>query len=71
MTLAGIDIPSSPTTPHSPRGPPDPAMSISSPVEKTKKSSPLTDLIESEKSYVDLLTGIIRVCSVILAVFHT
>ncbi|KIJ21663.1 hypothetical protein PAXINDRAFT_64493 [Paxillus involutus ATCC 200175] len=60
MTLAGIDIPSSPTTPHSPRGPPDPAMSISSPVEKTKKSSPLTDLIESEKSYVDLLTGIIR-----------
>ncbi|KAF9229387.1 hypothetical protein BS17DRAFT_689291 [Gyrodon lividus] len=53
-------MPSSPITPASPRGPPAPAMSIPSAVEKTKKSSPLTDLIESEKSYVDILTGIIR-----------
>lgn len=26
-----------------------------------KKSNPLTDLVETEKVYVDLLTGIIRV----------
>ncbi|KAH7911951.1 hypothetical protein BJ138DRAFT_1149486 [Hygrophoropsis aurantiaca] len=31
-----------------------------SPVERSKKSSPLTDLIESEKVYVDYLTGVIR-----------
>ncbi|KIK91017.1 hypothetical protein PAXRUDRAFT_831199 [Paxillus rubicundulus Ve08.2h10] len=60
MSSLGLVIPLSPTTPLSPRGPPDPTMSISSPVEKAKKSSLLTDLIESEKSYVDLLTGIIR-----------
>ncbi|KAG1867963.1 hypothetical protein DFJ58DRAFT_654250 [Suillus subalutaceus] len=34
--------------------------SPTSPIEKPKKSSPLTDLIESEKIYVEYLTGIIR-----------
>ncbi|KIJ68349.1 hypothetical protein HYDPIDRAFT_106533 [Hydnomerulius pinastri MD-312] len=60
MSSLGLGIPSSPITPVSPRGPPDPAMSLPSPVEKTKKSNPLTDLIESERSYVDFLTGVIR-----------
>ncbi|KAG2350461.1 hypothetical protein BDR05DRAFT_921497 [Suillus weaverae] len=44
-------------------GPAASSMSLSShtsPIEKTKKSSPLTDLIESEKIYVEYLTGIIR-----------
>ncbi|KAG1759551.1 hypothetical protein EDD22DRAFT_905596 [Suillus occidentalis] len=34
--------------------------SPTSPIEKTKKSSPLTGLIESRKIYVEYLTGIIR-----------
>ena len=31
------------------------------PSENSKKASPLTDLIESEKLYVEFLTGVIRV----------
>ncbi|KAF8140172.1 hypothetical protein EV363DRAFT_1393087 [Boletus edulis] len=46
----GLDIPLSPVSPSS----------LSSPVDKTRKSSPLADLIESEKAYVEILTGIIR-----------
>ncbi|KAG6381255.1 hypothetical protein JVT61DRAFT_5659 [Boletus reticuloceps] len=46
----GLDIPLSPVSPSS----------LFSPVDKTRKSSPLTDLIASEKTYVEILTGIIR-----------
>ena len=49
--LLGLDIPLSPVSPSP----------LSSAVEKTRKYSPLTDLIESEKTYVELLTGVIRV----------
>lgn len=49
--MLGLDIPLSPISPSSP----------SSAAEKTKKYSLLADLMESEKAYVELLTGIIRV----------
>ena len=49
--MLGLDIPLSPVSPSS----------LPSAMEKTRKYSPLTDLIESEKAYVELLTGIIRV----------
>ena len=40
----------------------DPALPSPSGDDKgKKKSNPLTDLVETEKVYVDLLTGIIRV----------
>lgn len=42
-------VPPTPTTPTSPGG------------GKSKKSNPLEDLINTEKTYVDCLTGIIRV----------
>jgi hypothetical protein len=29
---------------------------------KSKRANPLTDLVDSEKIFVDQLTGIIRVC---------
>lgn len=48
--MLGLDIPISPVSP-----------SLPSAVDKTQKYSPLTDLIQSEKAYVGLLTGIIRV----------
>lgn len=48
-------------TPLSPPAVSDRDESTPSPVEKSKKASPLTDLIESEKLYVALLTGVIRV----------
>lgn len=51
--MLGLDIPLSPVSPSS----------LSSVVDKTRKYSPLIDLIESEKAYVELLTGIIRVRS--------
>jgi hypothetical protein len=51
IPILGLDIPLSPVSPSS----------LSSAVDKTRKYSPLTDLIESEKAYVQLLTGIIRV----------
>jgi hypothetical protein len=41
-----------PTTPTSP----------SAPDSKPKKANPLTDLVDTEKVFVDQLTGIIRVC---------
>ncbi|KAG8219885.1 hypothetical protein J3R82DRAFT_864 [Butyriboletus roseoflavus] len=50
MSSLGLDIPLSPVSPSS----------LSSVVDKTRKYSPLTDLIESEKAYVELLAGIIR-----------
>lgn len=47
--MSGLDIPRIPTPPSA--------------VEKTtRKYSLLDDLIESENAYVELLTGIIRVC---------
>ncbi|KAH7883661.1 hypothetical protein F5I97DRAFT_1562730 [Phlebopus sp. FC_14] len=60
MPSLGVDIPQGPMAPVSPTGPPDSSASLPSPVEKTRKFSHLVDLIESEKSYVDLLTGVIR-----------
>ncbi|KAG6337338.1 hypothetical protein ID866_1763 [Astraeus odoratus] len=50
-----MSSPSSPMTSS-----PYPAESAPSPVDKPKKTTPLLDLIESEKLYVELLTGIIR-----------
>ncbi|KAF8807492.1 hypothetical protein BYT27DRAFT_7138428 [Phlegmacium glaucopus] len=44
---SGLNIPATPTTP----GNPDP---------KPKRVNPLTDLVDSEKAFVDQLTGIIR-----------
>ncbi|KAL0951069.1 hypothetical protein HGRIS_007807 [Hohenbuehelia grisea] len=48
-----LTLPLTPTTPISPSDPAADAV-------KGKKTNPLTDLIETEKNYVDLLTGIIR-----------
>ncbi|KAF9460804.1 hypothetical protein BDZ94DRAFT_1168832 [Collybia nuda] len=52
---AGLVIPLTPTTPVTPSGP-----IISSSEAKSKKTNPLNDLIDTEKVYVDQLTGIIR-----------
>ncbi|KAG1755189.1 uncharacterized protein EDB91DRAFT_1097707 [Suillus paluster] len=60
MASLGFDLPQSPATPVSPAALSMSFSSPASPIEKTKKSSPLTDLIESEKIYVEYLTGIIR-----------
>ncbi|KAG1783854.1 hypothetical protein EV702DRAFT_1190871 [Suillus placidus] len=57
LASLGFDLPNSPTMAV---GPAASSMSLPSPIERTKKSSPLTDLIESEKIYVEYLTGIIR-----------
>ncbi|KAG5648068.1 hypothetical protein DXG03_007103 [Asterophora parasitica] len=46
----GLALPPTPTTPSS----------SSSPDAKPRKSNPLSDLIDTEKTYVDQLTGIIR-----------
>ncbi|KAG9314441.1 hypothetical protein JVU11DRAFT_5238, partial [Chiua virens] len=48
--MLGLDIPLSPISPST----------QPSPVDKARKYSPLTDLIESEKAYVELLAGVIR-----------
>lgn len=56
-----LNVPLTPTTPTSPTsssGPSSPSVD-----GKSKKSNPLIDLIETEKLYVDQLTGIIRVCA--------
>ncbi|KAI0094766.1 hypothetical protein BDY19DRAFT_914501 [Irpex rosettiformis] len=54
---AGIQI--APITPISPIGlGPSPAPAVDG--QPKKKTNPLTDLVETEKLYVDLLTGIIR-----------
>ncbi|KAL4071018.1 hypothetical protein J3A83DRAFT_4373191 [Scleroderma citrinum] len=60
MSSLALDIPSSPVTPLSPPVLSDPDEPTPSPVEKSKKPSPLADLIESEKLYVEFLTGVIR-----------
>lgn len=52
-----LNVPLTPTSPNS-SAPPSPSA-----IEKSKKSNPLIDLIETEKLYVDQLTGIIRVRS--------
>ncbi|KAF6766283.1 hypothetical protein DFP72DRAFT_1028953 [Ephemerocybe angulata] len=46
----GLVVPPTPTTPTTP----------TSPGPKSKKTNPLNDLIDTEKAYVDNLTGIIR-----------
>lgn len=50
--------PTTPTSPNIASAPPSPSTE-----GKPKKSNPLIDLIETEKVYVDQLTGIIRVCA--------
>ncbi|KAJ8521419.1 hypothetical protein ONZ45_g1852 [Pleurotus djamor] len=58
-TGPGLTIPLTPITPITPTTPLDP----NTPAEgssRSKKTNPLTDLIETEKTYVELLTGIIR-----------
>lgn len=52
---AAIRLPSTPTIPITPLSP-----SFSSPDVKPKKANPLNDLIDTEKTYVDQLTGVIR-----------
>lgn len=59
MSSIALDIPSSPMTPLSPPAFSD-ADESTPPSENSKKASPLTDLIESEKLYVEFLTGVIR-----------
>ncbi|KAI0080080.1 hypothetical protein K474DRAFT_1590791 [Panus rudis PR-1116 ss-1] len=55
----GLNVP--PITPISPVGAIGPGVPRSPSSEgKPKKTNPLTDLVETEKTYVDLLTGIIR-----------
>ena len=56
----GLVVPMTPITPISPTGSGFPT-SLPPSDAKPKKSNPLVDLIETEKTYVDLLTGIIRV----------
>lgn len=51
----GLLLPATPITPTTP-------INSSPSNSKPKKLSPLSDLIDTEKSYVDQLTGIIRVC---------
>jgi len=59
--ILALDVPTSPITPLSPPAFSDADESTPSPAENSKKASPLTDLIESEKLYVEFLTGVIRV----------
>lgn len=60
MSSIALDVPTSPITPLSPPAFSDADESTLSPAENSKKASPLTDLIESEKLYVEFLTGVIR-----------
>ncbi|KAI6162269.1 hypothetical protein EDD17DRAFT_1580833 [Pisolithus thermaeus] len=60
MSSLALDMPSSPVAPLSPSVLSNSAESPTPPAERSKKPSPLSDLIESEKLYVDLLTGVIR-----------
>jgi hypothetical protein len=52
------NLPPSPSTPLSP----------ADGSGRGKKTNPLVDLIETEKIYVDQLTGIIRVCPVVIII---
>lgn len=60
LASLGFDSPKSPAMAVGPATSSMSSPSPTSPIEKPKKSSPLTDLIESEKIYVEYLTGIIR-----------
>lgn len=60
LASLGFDSPNSPAMAAGPVASSMSFPSPTSPIEKPKKSSPLTDLIESEKIYVEYLTGIIR-----------
>ena len=53
----GLSASSAPATPTTPTG------ITAVPESKAKKNNPLVDLIETEKLYVEQLTGIIRVSS--------
>ncbi|KAG7450419.1 uncharacterized protein BT62DRAFT_927719 [Guyanagaster necrorhizus] len=55
-TFSAEPGPSTPSTPTSPTTP----VSPSYPESKPKRSNPLTDLVDTEKNYVEQLTGIIR-----------
>lgn len=60
-----LNVPLTPTTPTSPTS--FSALPSPSADGKSKKSNPLIDLVETERLYVDQLTGIIRVRA---RVFH-
>ncbi|RPD64966.1 hypothetical protein L227DRAFT_650102 [Lentinus tigrinus ALCF2SS1-6] len=61
LAASDLSLGSAPLTPLTPApGALPPAPSSPSVDGKAKKSNPLTDLIDTEKVYVDLLTGIIR-----------
>lgn len=63
LTTTHLGIQIGPITPISPIGLGSSAPSSPGAEGKVKKkTNPLTDLIETEKVYVDLLTGIMRVC---------
>lgn len=51
LHIAGLNTPTTPTT----------RTNLSVPDPKPKRVNPLTDLVDSEKTFVDQLTGIIRV----------
>ncbi|KAF8078528.1 hypothetical protein FPV67DRAFT_1465551 [Lyophyllum atratum] len=55
---APLPLPLTPTTPVTPS-----STSFPSPDAKPKKSNPLNDLIDTERTYVEQLTGVIRVSS--------
>lgn len=57
----GLVVPLTPSTPTTPTTPTDPNTPTGEGSGRSKKTNPLTDLIETEKVYVELLTGIIRV----------
>ncbi|KAF4572827.1 DH domain-containing protein [Pleurotus pulmonarius] len=56
----GLVVPLTPSTPTTPTTPTDPNTPTGEGSGRSKKTNPLTDLIETEKVYVELLTGIIR-----------
>lgn len=63
----GLSLPSVISPPGSPMSfssgfaPPSPT--LAAPADRPKKTNPFVDLIETEKVYVDTLSGIIRVCA--------
>lgn len=59
--LCPIALGSAPLTPVTPMPGEMPPSPSAQSADKAKKSNPLTDLIETEKLYVEQLTGIIRV----------
>jgi hypothetical protein len=60
-TAGGLLTPPSPNTAVEGFNPPSPSLIA----KQSKKSNPLTDLVDSEREYIDILAGIIRVRGVL------